>query len=585
MRRFAILSRFKIKQQLFFIYIFVILLPISFLSLYLFFKTKDNLIQHYDTQIDYHQNHISLTLLDITKTNYEITFDLFNNKELRNILQSTLDRNTLYKEVIQFNTITTHEVNPIISNISIYTYNKNLDGLQNFKYIDKSIEKNDWFIKAKNQSALFYITKDTINDNFPYPELICIQKIILPDINSFAIIEIKIDRNFIKNRLRNEYMDVYLKLDNYYFYSDSYRNLEFLDNLIYNDNNNSFLKNDIIYKNFTYTPYLSDNIINILIVDKYGLNDTNNIIFNMFLLLFAVFFFTFILLLLFITNFNKRINILKYEVEKALKNDYSTSTELLGGDEISQVFNHLKKIFLGIIKNEEEIYKAKLKEQQLINNQQKMEFKMLASQINPHFFYNTLETIRMKALNSGNRDVATAIKLLGKSTRYVLENTIYNQTTLEKELEYIKTYIDIQNIRFQNKIQYTLYYSSDINPKNIKILPLLIQPLIENSIIHGFKSTDYNGHIHISIKNNNDYLSFSISDNGIGLNSNEIYELNQSMLNNPIYENKIGIQNINKRLKIYYNSDGLKFKNIDNLLTVCFTIPLDRGANLEITNL
>lgn len=78
------------------------------------------------------------------------------------------------------------------------------------------------------------------------------------------------------------------------------------------------------------------------------------------------------------------------------------------------------------------MYEARLSEQQLLNEQQVMEMKMLASQINPHFLYNTLESIRMQALTAGNREVANSIKLLGKSMRYVLENTGTAMVTLKK---------------------------------------------------------------------------------------------------------------------------------------------------------
>lgn len=77
-----------------------------------------------------------------------------------------------------------------------------------------------------------------------------------------------------------------------------------------------------------------------------------------------------------------------------------------------------------------------------------MEFKMLSSQINPHFLYNTLETIRMKAFTAGDREVATAIKLLGKSMRYVLENTGTTVTTLREEIAHVENYMQIQKLRF-----------------------------------------------------------------------------------------------------------------------------------------
>ena len=116
--------------------------------------------------------------------------------------------------------------------------------------------------------------------------------------------------------------------------------------------------------------------------------------------------------------------------------------------QLSDTFKDLKLTVDAIHDKEAQFYEARIREQQLVNRQQQMEFEMLASQINPHFLYNTLETIRMQALSCGNRNVATSIKLLGKSMRYVLDNTGTSFTTLTKELEYIKTYLSIQQLRF-----------------------------------------------------------------------------------------------------------------------------------------
>ena len=131
------------------------------------------------------------------------------------------------------------------------------------------------------------------------------------------------------------------------------------------------------------------------------------------------------------------------------------------------------------------MYQALLKEQQLLNEQQVMEMKMLAGQINPHFLYNTLESIRMKSLTSGNREVANAIKLLGKSMRYVLENTGTSLVTLKKELDYVETYLQIQKIRFGDRVNYRIEVIGMLDLEKYLILPLLLQPVVENAIVHG----------------------------------------------------------------------------------------------------
>ena len=122
-----------------------------------------------------------------------------------------------------------------------------------------------------------------------------------------------------------------------------------------------------------------------------------------------------------------------------------------------------------------------------------MEFQMLASQINPHFLYNTLEMIRMKAITVGDTETATAIKLLGKSMRYVLDNTGIEYTTVVKELSHIETYLQIQKLRFGERVNYEIRSEEDINLNKIKILPLLLQPIVENAILHGLEEVESGG--------------------------------------------------------------------------------------------
>ena len=121
--------------------------------------------------------------------------------------------------------------------------------------------------------------------------------------------------------------------------------------------------------------------------------------------------------------FTKRVRTLRHVMYQASNEDYDFKEMVRGQDELSEAFSDLEVMVQNIKEKDAHMYEVLLKEQELTNEQQKMEFKMLASQINPHFLYNTLETIRMKAYTVGDKEVATAIKLLGKSMRYVLKIT------------------------------------------------------------------------------------------------------------------------------------------------------------------
>ena len=100
-----------------------------------------------------------------------------------------------------------------------------------------------------------------------------------------------------------------------------------------------------------------------------------------------------------------------------------------------------------------------------------MEFNILAGQINPHFLFNTLETIRMMALTSGNSDVVYAIKLLAKSMRYTLEAHGTKRTSLEESLDAVHVYVKIQRMRFGDRVNFSYSVSNEIDQKKSKYCP------------------------------------------------------------------------------------------------------------------
>ena len=112
--------------------------------------------------------------------------------------------------------------------------------------------------------------------------------------------------------------------------------------------------------------------------------------------------------------------------------DYNIIDTFKGNDELADLFYDLKVMIHAIKSRDQKIYEISLEEQRLLTHQGAMEFQLLSSKINPHFLYNTLETIRMKAFNSGNREVSNAVYLLGKYMRYNLESSSETKSLAEE---------------------------------------------------------------------------------------------------------------------------------------------------------
>lgn len=258
--------------------------------------------------------------------------------------------------------------------------------------------------------------------------------------------------------------------------------------------------------------------------------------------------------------FTQRVRLLRQEMHKASNQDYELIPSFQGNDELSEAFEDLQVMVDNIKEHEAVVYEAQLKEQELLIRQQEMEFKMLASQINPHFLYNTLETIRMKAFAVGDKEAAKAIKLLGKTMRYVLESTGATFTTVEEALAHVDAYIEIQHLRFGERIQYEKKVEEGLDLCSFHILPLILQPLVENAIVHGLDEMEENGKVVVSIytqaahePDNGMLFIIDVDDNGCGMTKEELAKLQEDIEIRDMSRSKsIGLYNINQRMKLRY---------------------------------
>ena len=157
--------------------------------------------------------------------------------------------------------------------------------------------------------------------------------------------------------------------------------------------------------------------------------------------------------------------------------------------------------------------KHKFKRQSL-----QMQQRLLRSQMNPHFISNTLYAIQNTIKNDQERSVNYLTKF-SRLLRLILENSMQNYVLLEKELESLKKYMDLQLLRFPDKFTYTIT-TQEIEDDLVSIPPMLLQPFVENSIEHGFSGIDYKGEIKITLSKTIKHLSCVIEDNGVGLLEN-----------------------------------------------------------------
>ncbi len=234
-------------------------------------------------------------------------------------------------------------------------------------------------------------------------------------------------------------------------------------------------------------------------------------------------------------------------------------------DEYDIILNNIVELFINqtFLKN-----KLALKEQE----QKLAEMAALQLQINPHFLFNTLQTLDFKALESTKTPTALnrIIGALSDILKYSLQNTA-SMVTVKDEIEYLKKYDSIQQYRYEDK--YIMYYDYEEEVEHYPIMRLILQPLIENSLYHGIKPLTGSGFIKLKINIRNSWLIFTVIDTGVGMNRDEVEALYLN-INNPGHEN-IGLANVNSRLVMQYGEEsGLKILSKKGMGTcISFRIP------------
>ncbi len=256
-----------------------------------------------------------------------------------------------------------------------------------------------------------------------------------------------------------------------------------------------------------------------------------------------------LIIILFSSVFSRRISLLSEKMHSVAAGNFDITITDTGNDEISMLYKDLAQMISDMQRLIDDNYQAQIQREAFKFDQMEAEFKALSSQINPHFLYNTLETIRMKAYVNNDKETADLVKKLGKFMRRCLEFKD-GEVSLRSELEFTQSYLELQRARFGDRFSYSIY--SEVS-KDYPILPLLIQPIVENAFVHGIEGNKTNGRIDIKVYYKGEFVIADVTDNGQGISPEKLKELEEKILVSDTSSGKsIGLTNVCKRIKMYH---------------------------------
>lgn len=582
------ISGMKIIYKLLIVYIIIGVLPLTILSGYMTFSKSSIIMDLHENQVTAENKRVRNILFNIIYLATNISDSILYDSDLIKLLNKTYStEDEVYKAYRSYETIDSIlKSYTEISSIKIFVTNETLFTSGHFVKVDDQIASTSWYQKVKDSPGKLMWIYD--NTNEIESTLRLIRKLPIPKSKDYAIISVNLSTDYMRFMINSKMINSILSLDNEVsFYSNYYSEIgrpltelyqadsikvnktfpsKYLgvDALSYSSNLNAPKSKSVFqittFDSLAYSHIKDSNLINMRIISI-----------NLMLSLLAIIGFSVV--------FNRSILILRREMNKIANGNLNIIENFKSHDELGDLFKDMQKTMLSIQKLNGRIYEEELLRQKLVNYQQEMEFNLLANQINPHFLYNTLETIRMQLSVNKQNEAAQIVKQLGKYMRHNIE-TDSSLVLLSSELEYINIYMEILHFRLGDRIQYKINIQNNLDISEYRILPLLIQPIVENAFIHGIEGKKIGGTVTIDISSEEENLIISVTDNGLGMSKktldNLIHNIND-VNNKP--RSHIGMYNVEQRIKLFYGENyGTTIESVEKEYTVVtLRLPLRQG--------
>ena len=561
-----IINSMKIRTKLIISYLAIVIITVVMVGGYLTTRMNNIVVQNAIGEGRYNNESIKVRTEEILKLAINTSDMIYQDDNLHSIVKREYEN---YGEVVkaynEYNMLSNYlKYYTEFNSISMYVENDTILNGYGVVRVTDEIRESEWYKKAiKDKGIITWVYKrDEETKNY---NLSLIRSINSISKGQIGVLEISINASELANVIMNERYKTSILMDGIVVQSNNLPIGQVADlgegeteasyyydiKEEYNDDGDHLILNTFkLDKSFNNTFQVLVNVpVDIITMESRSVVE-KSILIILFAILCSIF-----VILYFSKNFSNRIKTLRNEMHKVVKGNFNIKKSIGGNDEISEVYDDLYIMMESINKLIDEVYIRKIQQEKLMVKQKEAEFKMLASQINPHFLYNTLETIRMRAFCNGDRELAGIVKKLGKIMRRNLEVSNEN-VPFESELELVKNYLEIQELRFKGKVEHE--FNIEVDANKYKILPLLLQPIVENAFVHGLEGIKEKGKITVSAFEDLGYLIVEISDNGCGITKERLEFINNNLGKVNKKENghqSIGMGNINERIKIFYGNE------------------------------
>ncbi|RIX52647.1 sensor histidine kinase [Paenibacillus nanensis] len=453
--------------------------------------------------------------------------------------------------------------------------------------VDERVADSYWYKQAKtSKSVRWYYIDD--NEDIPVNKLSLIRQVPFPDRQTSGVLMISLDQLELNQMLSQEPFETLIADERGYVVAA--KNPAFvgrtLDKLDYDVDLSQAMKGSHkldINGEQSYmivdelTPELSANKLRIVSVfsTKAIVQDANRVsVIGLLLILLVLLIALFFVYTVSLLTTNRLLGLSRHLNRLAL-GDLNVVSRIDGNDEIGQLsrqFNYMVESIRTLVR---QVVEKTEQNNALELAQREIKLKMMASQINPHFLFNALESIRMDALMKGEKEIANVVRLLAKLMRKNLE-VGRDHIQLNEEVEMVKSYLEIQKFRYEERLHYEL--TVDPEASRVQVPPLIIQPLVENAVVHGVEGKEDGVKVELIIHVRDHEVHVTVKDNGLGMTQERLDQVVASLTGpEETGRSRIGLRNVHQRLVMTYGEQhGLRITSLYGEGTAfSFSVPMN----------
>lgn len=247
-------------------------------------------------------------------------------------------------------------------------------------------------------------------------------------------------------------------------------------------------------------------------------------------------------------SLNRRLGLISRHMNKVRKQDFEVIDGFEGQDEIGDLVREFNRMTVKIKSLIHDVYEASLQKQRLELERKQSQMNALQSQINPHYLFNTLESIRMDCVLNDESKAARVLRLMSRSFRRMLEWG-EDLVRIEEEVSFLEEYCQIQQFRFEGKLLYRIHL--DEPAKDCLIPKMTFQPLVENAVVHGIREKKGIGSIQVSVVLSGNQIVCRIADDGVGIQRYRLEKLREELTGEGGRQQSIGMKNVYERLCLF----------------------------------